>query len=446
MKQLPKRKKKQLIIVVICLFLFFLIILLGFWIWSLFTPVTAAQVNLADDNYIAVKKDGRYGYIDAQGVLQIDYQYLNADDFYGNYGKVERENDCALIDREGTVLFTAQDCNNITYYADAARWIINGKLYDYDMNPIRRNWEPISYQHENLFTFFHSDEKKFGFMNAEGEVLYAMDSDSVSFYQVDIGSTDSSFVGTYGVLQINQEYMLFHVLTGKIIIQFTDDPIIALGNNIFEVETDDGTYAIYVEENRIAYRTEIGETLSFYNVPEKILRIDGEETRYYDLDEQVYLDSVAGISEQYASSEFEEKTSYQMTHENGKYGLVRGTNRKTTVLPCRYDQIVYLNHTLYDYIHDQTGKNLIFLVEDENLILYDLAHRSTVARFVSSGDVATNPNSTFVLINEADGTVLYNFLTNRKMDVEGEVEIHRNYVQIGNTLYNVFLNPIYSYE
>ena len=30
--------------------------LLGFWIWSLFTPVTAAQVNLADDNYIAVKK------------------------------------------------------------------------------------------------------------------------------------------------------------------------------------------------------------------------------------------------------------------------------------------------------------------------------------------------------------------------------------------------------
>ena len=99
MKQLPKRKKKQLIIAVICLFLFFLIILLGFWIWSLFTPVTAAQVNLADDNYIAVKKDGRYGYIDAQGVLQIDYQYLNADDFYGNYGKVERENDCALIDR-----------------------------------------------------------------------------------------------------------------------------------------------------------------------------------------------------------------------------------------------------------------------------------------------------------------------------------------------------------
>ena len=59
----------------------------------------------------------------------------------------------------------------------------------------------------------------------------------------------------------------------------------------------------------------------------------GEETRYYDLDEQVYLDSVAGISEQYASSEFEEKTSYQTTHENGKYGLVRGTNRKTTVLP-----------------------------------------------------------------------------------------------------------------
>src|SRR5699024_2704035 len=124
---------------------------------------------------------------------------------------------------------------------------------------------------------------------------------------------------TYGVLQINQEYMLFHVLTGKIIIQFTDDPIIALGNNIFEVETDDGTYAIYVEENRIAYQTEIGETLSFYNVPERILRIDGEVTRYYDLDEQVYLDSVAGISEQYASSEFEEKTSYQMTHENGKY-------------------------------------------------------------------------------------------------------------------------------
>ena len=65
---------------------------------------------------------------------------------------------------------------------------------------------------------------------------------------------------------------------------------------------------------------------------------------------------------------------------------------------------------------------------------------------MSSGDVATNPNSTFVLINEADGTVLYNFLTNRKMDVEGEVEIHRNYVQIGNTLYNVSLNPIYSYE
>ena len=68
--------------------------------------------------------------------MQIDYQYLNADDFYGNYGKVERENDCALIDREGTVLFTAQDCNNITYYVDAARWIINGKLYDYDMNQL----------------------------------------------------------------------------------------------------------------------------------------------------------------------------------------------------------------------------------------------------------------------------------------------------------------------
>lgn len=445
MKQLP-RKKKQLIIAVICLFLFFLIILFGFWLWSIFTPVTAAQVNLADDNYIAVKKDGRYGYIDTQGVLQIDYQYMNADDFYGNYSKVEREADCALINREGTILFTAQDCNNITYYPDAARWIINGKLYDYDMNPVRRDWETVSYQHENLFTFLNPEEKKFGLMNAEGEVLYAMNSDLVSFYQVDIGSTDSSFVGTYGVLQINQEYMLFHVLTGKIIIQFTDTPIIALGNNIFEVETLDGTYAIYVEENRIVYQTEIGKTLSFYNVPQKILKIDGEETCYYDLEKQTYLDSVSTISEQYASSEFEEKTSYQMTYENGKYGLVRGTYRKVTVLPCRYDQIIYLDHTLYDYVHDQTGKNLIFLVEGENLILYDLAHHFTVAKFVSSGNIATNPNSTFVLINDVDGTILYNFLTSQKINIEGEVEIHRNYVQIGNILYDVSLKPIYSYE
>lgn len=446
MKQLPKRKKKQLIIAVICLFLFFLIIFLGLWIWSLCKPVTAAQMNLADDNYIAVQKDGRYGYIDMNGTLQIDYQYFHADDFYGEYAKVERENDCALINRKGTILFTAQDCNNITYYTDAARWVINGKLYDYDMNPIRRNWESVAYQHENLFTFFNPDEKKFGLMNAEGEVLYAMSSDTVSFYQVDVGSTDPSFVGTYGVLQVNQEYMLFHVLTGKVIMQFTDMPIVSLGNNIFEVETDEGTYAIYVEENRIAYQTEIGETLSFYNVPERILRIDGATTRYYDLDEQVYLDSVTGISEQYASSEFEAKTSYHMTHDNGKYGLLSGTYRQKMILPCRYDQIIYLNHTLYDYIHDQTGKNLIFLVDGENLILYDLAHHSSVFKVQSSADVVTSPNSTFVLISGSEESILYNFLTNQKMNVEEEVEIHRNYVQIGNTLYNVSLNSIYSYE
>ncbi len=59
--------------------------------------------------------------------------------------------------------------------------------------------------------------KRFGLAECRRKFLYTVDSDSVSFYQVDIGSTDSSFVGTYGVLQINQEYMLFHVLTSKII-------------------------------------------------------------------------------------------------------------------------------------------------------------------------------------------------------------------------------------
>ena len=437
------KKKKQLIIG-ISLFLFFLIVF-GIWKFTAyFMPVTAAQIILNPDNYIAVLKDNRYGYIDSNGKLKIDYQYLNAEDFVGDYSKVEQENGCAVINKKGTVLFTASDCNNISYYEKDARWIINGKMYDYEMNPIQRDFNMISYQYDDLYTFFNEKEKKFGLMNAKGKILFAMNSDDVSFYKVDVDSADSIFVGTYGVLQVNQKYMLFHILTGKIIIQFSDNPIVSLGNNIFEIQTSNGSYAIYVEENRILYQTEIGEKLSFYNVVDKILQITGKTTSYYDLENQAYLDSVSNITEQYASSEFEAKTSYHMIKQDGKYGLIYGVNQKKQVLPCEYEQIVYLDHTLYDYIHDQTGKNLIVLVRDNQMILFDLAHQHIVTTFPIS-TIMTNYESTFVLFS-GEESILYNFLSNKKITVTDDVSIFHNYVKIGNTLYNYELRPIYSYE
>lgn len=443
MKQIFK-KKKQLIIG-ISLFLFFLILFLGWKLSFYFTPITPAQIILNPDNYIAVSKDGQYGYINSNGILKIDYQYLNAEDFNGDYAKVEKENGCALIDKKGTILFTASDCNNITYYANDARWIINGKMYDYDMNPIQQNFDMVSYQYDDLYTFFNYDEKKFGLMNAKGKVLFAMSSDNVSFYKVDVDSTDPLFVGTYGVLQVNQEYMLFHILTGKIIMQFSENPIVSLGNNIFEIQTKNGSYSIYVEENRIVYQTEIGEKISFYNVSDKILKITGGTSSYYDLKSQTYLESNSDIVEQYSSSEFEAKTSYHIIEKNGKYGLMYGVNQMKTILPCRYDKIIYLDHTLYDYIHDRTGKNLIFLVRDNQLILFDFVHHHAVATFMASS-VASNSDSTFVLIDSEKGNILYNFLTNKTMNVDGEVSIFHNYVKVGTTLYNVEMKPIYSYE
>jgi len=109
-----------------------------------------SKVMLQDEffdttNPIAIKSDGKYGYIDSTGNLIIQPADEYARDFIGKYAlvQIQDENDASgykritnIIDRNGNIKMSLEDMLYDDTSAKYGVYAINGKLYDLELEQI----------------------------------------------------------------------------------------------------------------------------------------------------------------------------------------------------------------------------------------------------------------------------------------------------------------------
>lgn len=109
-----------------------------------------SKVMLQDEffdttNPIAIKINGKYGYIDSTGNLIIQPTYEYARDFIGKYAlvQIQDENDASgykritnIIDRNGNIKMSLEDMLYDDTSAKYGVYAINGKLYDLELEQI----------------------------------------------------------------------------------------------------------------------------------------------------------------------------------------------------------------------------------------------------------------------------------------------------------------------
>lgn len=103
-------------------------------------------IKFSKEGLMAVKKDKKWGYMDAEGNLLIPYTYEDCDHFEGNYARVKLNGKWGIIDKKGKIVIEPQYENiepgnrgNFIYYKDKNFGIIdkNGNIVTQPIyNPI----------------------------------------------------------------------------------------------------------------------------------------------------------------------------------------------------------------------------------------------------------------------------------------------------------------------
>lgn len=156
-------------------------------------PFTDPGMYLYSDNLLAVMFEGKWGYIDDRGRVQIDFEYEAAGAFYEGVALIYKDEKYALIDTKGNLVSEWYGTLERDYETGLTWYVKDGKLGLLDMKG-RPLTDPI---YEDLWigsfgtyveTRFSdglarvSQDGKYGFIDTRGRVQIDIEFDSVRHF------------------------------------------------------------------------------------------------------------------------------------------------------------------------------------------------------------------------------------------------------------------------
>lgn len=431
------------------------------------------------NNLIKVEKDEKIGYMTSKGKMVIEPQYEEASPFYGNYALVEKDGKYIVINQKGEEQYKTEYKSDIEYIELYNIWIMDEKLYDNNLNQITSNNTQVEYLEKGYLEYKRYeenedgedyDEKEFaGIMDYKGKTTCECELDEDTYFYADIENDNDINNEVYATIGIEKDDIkkeaIINCKTGKVVIDFTENEILAHEDNIFSIhEKTDGNlkmlYYAYIEDDKIAYKLEDGRSFEFFNdsyseKTDKILQIeklDGDGIELYSLiDGQTYeareaSNAPKGETELIGIEDLE----YKIFKEKGDYITEYGIKEKdNTILNAQYHKIEFLPATIYKYLKENENKQIILLRNSDSNIVYDLNKKEELFKF-DSGFIDDIEDTSFI---KKDNTV-YNVISGKSMNFDDELKIEfgANYLIVEDkqnktqTYYNTDLQEIYKQE
>jgi hypothetical protein len=200
----------------------FIILLGAFFSFSISgcKPADLDIANLFSEKYLAVEKDGMWGYIDLTGREVIDFFYDAAGAFRGDCAVVSQNNRYFLIDKEGKRVFEG-------------------------------SYEYLEFDFETELLWFFDDGKQ-GLMNSKGEIICE------ATYDLEFGPTNAtSFNEGLAKVKLGDKYGFINS-SGEEVIPLTFDDADSFSQGLAVVKT--GSNYGYIGPNG-----EVSISAAFYN-------------------------------------------------------------------------------------------------------------------------------------------------------------------------------------
>ncbi len=420
MESLVKTNKKNKWVGLVILITSLLLCLLVIWIIKNNKVPSPKEMELGN-HLIKVEKDNKYGYINSDGELVLDYIYDMAEDFYYKYGIVKKDETYYLIDEKGNTKFEG---SNISYIKDIGEYLIDGTLYDYKLNKVS-NYSNLSYLLEGFYLF--NQDNVSGIINYKGKLIYKEDSNNI---EILVKEKDSYLNGLYAVIKKNSKYGIINLYNGMIIVEYQDKEIIPLGNNFFKMNNE----YLYLDENRVAAKSK--NEITFYNIKEEVLNVNNKK---YVLSTAEYRDNI-DIPNITSTTNFENKTGVEKYLSVDGVGLIQ--NKKVLVSPI-YKDITFIDYDLFEYVYKETGNKIVLLLLNDKTYLYSYNNKKILYIF-DTDKIEIDKNTSFVKYTDSNGNhFVYNLLSNKYGYYKEDSVFFSNYMLDNGKIYNIELQKIY---
>jgi hypothetical protein len=408
---------------------------------------------------ILIEKDGKFGYISSTGTVLVEPKYLEADDFfngkalvtlsYTNEGLPNRQ----IINTDGSVAMDSVGGTVVILNEEVGKWWINDAIYDKDLKKISPDSMKVTnlaggYSRYTTIAASSDETVTSGILDSDNKVIYACAINNCAIITAEVSPL---LAESYGVVY-NPDSKTNTVInlsdTSSIVEQpgLTGVQLIAEGNNIFSVygTSSELTYAFYVENNKVAFKTNGAEFLTFYDLANKILNVN-----YQDL---YLIEAKTNATETIPNLSLDSSRltldGYRLSScDDHKFGL---TKNDKEVVPCENQYVRSLPEAVDKFVKNSLGKDLVIVIENStSSYLLNIKNGEKVATFGASAQIGSK--STFVLARTDDKTTVYSLVTGKTKDFEPDASISTgvNYIAVSKTeggqiiYYDTSFNEIY---
>lgn len=440
---------------------------------------SSSNIKLSDElspsKPIPITKDGKYGYMSKDGKILLEPKYNSVGEFYGEYAVVTVENPDTTVKDKDLYQIIDKEGNNKTpieiylepkYFKEYKIWVIGDDIYDDKLNKISPDNLELEYLGQGYFVWRdrESGSDASGIMNAKGEITftYKQKTGEYKYVMYDISENHEDFKETYCRVNVsNEEYGIVNCDTGVLAYRYGTNYVFVDKNNVFRIYKDhtfDEATEAYIQNDKIIYQTKDSGADIDYNYHGYMEVEENDTTKYIDIktgkitttnpnqtnpDLDIDADDLAD----------ELTYGYRTLYESGKYGLITGT--KVVIAPD-FDDVEFLNSTLFDYIKKEKKQELVLFEKDSKTILMDIKSKKAIATFDSTSITDYN-DSTFLKIAmyenySVKNYQIYNIISGKSITVskEDKLTINSNYVIVETeetkTYYNTDLVSIYQEE
>ena len=451
-----KNNKNYIVIGVVCL----LVVILGIvFIPKLFSKknssIAFANSYFDTNNYIAVKQDGKYGFINQNGkmVIKPKYDYVQSD-FTDGYAVVsvknsEGSNSYYVINKKGEEKLSVSSYNGIKYNKKHGIWYIGGKIYDKNMKLVSGDRDIIEYE-DGYAIYRTSDRTRSGLLNTKGKSVFETSSEGVDDLYISKYSVDDDVNEEYCAIYNNLKAYIVNCDTGKVVYEDTNVSMHASAkNNIFSIyslSTSKYKY-VYIRKNKIFYES---ENMMYYKNGYLSIK-ENDKTYYLDVSKNIKYDKEP---EEYSNS----STDYSLFKTKG-YNIINCSNNGTraygvmkddkSIVACEWSEIKQINATLNMYL-SSNGKYYVLGKKDGKSYLINLKNGKIISQF-DTKYLSTSESIFIEYIDETtDEKVIYNVLTGKSIRFEKSAQhkLYSTYFTITNAekvdYYNSKLKLIYT--
>ena len=451
--KLMKDKKKLIMIGAgVLAFIFMIIVILT--LKSCGKNKNIGLLTIDEKALIAIKEDGKYGFIDTKGHVVIKPQFDEVSSFNGNYAVVKDDGKFKLIDKKGNVKFEEKYSSQIKYIAEYKVWLIEERLYNSKLKPLTNKGIVVNYKGEGFFSWISEKDKKGGIMNYKGKVTYKYKFKDDEMYftldSVDAQSLDKDS-NKYCVANANnKEYAVINCASGKIIYKYTDNVISNDEGTIYKVKSkDNGSFVekFVIINNKVVYKTDdnnikINDYSTYVEVDNS-----GEKTYYLKKNGKKTTEKPKTSNSNGDLSKVEEYIGVSKFNCDSGYGLMKNDK---VVVKCEWDSIKMFDLTTTTYLKSK-GKNVALGRKDGKYYLINVSNGKEVKEFNTSS-ISTYSTSMFITFKDKDSNekVVYNLATgkSKKFDKDSSISLYENYFTVksgDNTeYYNAKFKSIYT--